>query len=155
MLALPSLPHWPHMTGAHQNGCLPRAHCPNHIKYHRVAGRGSPGMSPVGCKQKASFRHETADNSLRKQGGLNTDLGGSSEGLLLGKTDELGCHGKGGQGLEPEGASWNIPDTFCPGALVMRLLLSSRGRAISHRDVAVCRHGSDRRIRRSGPSSTA
>lgn len=81
MLALPSLPHWPHMTGAH---------CPNHIKYLRVAGRGSPGMSPVGCKQKASFRHETADNSLHKQGGLNTDLGSSSEGLLPGKTDELG-----------------------------------------------------------------
>lgn len=52
--------------------------------------QGFPGMSPVGCKQKASFRHEAADNSLRKQGGLNTDLGGSSEGLLLGKTDELG-----------------------------------------------------------------
>lgn len=47
-------------------------------------------MSPVGCKQKASFRHETADNSLHKQGGLNTDLGSSSEGLLPGKTDELG-----------------------------------------------------------------
>lgn len=61
MLALPSLPCWLHMTEACQSGCLLRAHCPAHIKFLRVTGRGSPEMSPVGCKQKVSFRHKAVE----------------------------------------------------------------------------------------------
>lgn len=80
--------------------------------------QGLPWDDPVGCKQKASFRHEAVEivpmsrviSTHRSRWQLRgatvwKDRCPENAGL------ELGVPHNGDQGLEPEGASGNIPDT--------------------------------------------
>lgn len=76
-------------------------------------------MSPVGCKQKVRKPQAWGSrNSPLEQGGLNMDLGGTSEGLLPGKTDalkmqvfNLGSTRMGTKALSQRVPA-NIPDTL-------------------------------------------
>ena len=79
----------------------------------------SPGVSPVGCKQKVRKPQAWGSrNSPLEQGGLNMDPGGTSEGLLPGKTDalkmqvfNLGSTRMGTKALSQRVPA-NIPDTL-------------------------------------------
>lgn len=89
-------------------------------------------MSPVGCKQKGrKARAWGSRNSPLEQGGLNTDPGGTSEGLLPGKTDALKMQvfnlesTRMGTKALNQRVPGNIPDTLaCSGTLVRTVCLS-------------------------------
>lgn len=78
---------------------------------------GSPGTSPVGCRPG---RAVSTQIQVTNWGGVLSGKTGALKCTEL----ELGVPENNDQSLEPEGASGNVPDTLCPGALVRRLLLS-------------------------------